>query len=313
MKVLITGGAGFVGSHIVDRLVASKSDVYVIDNLSTGRPENLSHHFGKKNFTFFKRDILSDDLSECFRGVEDVWHLAANADVRKGVVNTSLDFEHNIRATYKILEYARTAGVKKFIFASSSTVYGEATLMPTPENYAPLFPISMYGAAKLACESMVSAYSHMFGINSWIYRFANVVGERNNHGIIFDFIDKLTKDRNSLEILGNGKQKKSYIQVSDCIDAMFAGLESKEKVSIFNIGTPDSITVNEIAEVVSKSMNASPKLYYTGGKRGWVGDVPVMLLEISRLSRLGWKPKHNSKAAVECATKEILNSINVRI
>ena len=292
-KVLVTGGAGFIGSHLVDRLVKT-NNVTVIDNLSSGKKE-----FVNEKAVLIKEDLLNfDKICEYFRDTDIVYHLAANPNVKIGSENTKIHLEQNIIVTYNVLEAMKKNNIKKIVFTSSSTVYGSAP-MPTPESYGPLKPESLYGASKLACEALISSYCYTFDMQSWIFRFANIIGERSTHGVIYDFINKLKRNPEELEILGNGKQEKSYLHVKKCIDAMvFAVKNSDEDVNIFNIGSEDTISVIEIAKIVSEKMKLTPEFKFTGGKRGWRGDVPKMLLNIDKIKKLGWKPQINSKDSV---------------
>ena len=307
--ILVTGGAGFIGSHVVDRLVNEGNDVIVVDNLSSGNPSYVN-----ENAIFYKIDLASDvaELNEIFKRhkIEEVWHIAANPDVRVGSENPDEIYRNNVLATYNLLEVMRKHGVKRLIFTSTSTVYGEAKVIPTPEDY-PTIPISIYGASKVACEAMITSYCHTFDMQAWIYRFANVIGKRSNHGVIYDFIMKLKKNPNELLILGNGEQNKSYIYISDCVDAMFFGLKADDWVNIFNIGSEDQIKVKRIAEIVSEEMGLNPEFKFTGGDRGWKGDVPVMLLSIEKLKSMGWRPKYNSEQAVRKAVKDLLEDLNI--
>jgi len=307
MAIVVTGGAGFIGSHVVDRLVKEGYDVIIIDNLSSGKKEYIN-----PNARFYKLDLSSDfdELLEIFKkyNIEEVWHIAANPDVRIGSENPDEIYRNNIVATYKLLEVMRKTGVNKIIFTSTSTVYGEAKIIPTPEDY-PTIPISIYGASKLACEALIASYCHTFDMRAWIYRFANVIGKRCTHGVIYDFIMKLKKNPNELVILGNGEQNKSYIYISDCIDAMFVGLRADRDVNIFNIGSEDQIKVKRIAEIVCEEMGLNPTFKFTGGKRGWKGDVPVMLLSIEKLKSMGWRPKYNSEQAVRKTVRDLLEDL----
>lgn len=300
-RILVTGGAGFVGSHLVDTLVKN-NDVTVIDNLSSGKREFVSSKAG-----FIEEDVT--DRKAVLKNVKDfdfVFHLAANPEVRIGVENPSVPFEQNILGTYNILEAMRLNGIKNIAFTSTSTVYGEAKQIPTQESHT-LAPISLYGASKVAAESLISAYCHSFGIRSWIFRFANIVGPKGTHGVVYDFIRKLEKNPNELEVLGDGNQSKSYIYVDDCVDAMlFAIKKSSDKVNIFNIGTEDQISAKRIAELVISEMGLNSKISYTGGIRGWVGDVPYMLLDISKLKSLGWELKRNSEDSIKSTIKNLL-------
>ncbi len=304
MATLVTGGAGFIGSHVVDRLVESGEEVVVVDNLSSGVS------FMNPDAEFQKVDLADRDaVEEVFRRkFEEVWHIAANPDVRVGSENPDEIYRNNVLATYNLLEAMRKAGVDRIIFTSTSTVYGEAEVIPTPEDY-PTVPISIYGASKLACEALISSYCHTFDMQSWIYRFANVIGKRSNHGVIYDFIMKLRRNPDELEILGNGEQNKSYIYISDCVDAMFFGLKADERVNILNIGSEDQIKVKRIAEIVSEEMGLRPVFRFTGGERGWKGDVPVMLLSIEKLKSMGWRPKYNSEQAVRMAVRDLLEDL----
>lgn len=308
-KVIVTGGAGFIGSHLVDRLLSQDNEVAVIDNLSSGRMEFIERNLKNPNFKFIKLDILDlEKLKKAIQGADIIYHFAANPDVRLGAENTKIHLEQNIFATYNVLEAMRMNGQQNIVFTSTSTVYGEATIIPTPENYGPLVPISLYGASKLACEALITSYCHTFDMKSWIFRFANIVGERSTHGIIVDFRNKLRNNPDSLEILGDGQQRKSYLHVSDCVDAiMYAVNNSHEMANIFNIGSNDTINSTEIGEIVVSGMGLKDVAFsYTGGKRGWKGDVPRMLLSIETLQKLGWKPVHNSKSSVVAAVRSAL-------
>lgn len=311
MRYFVTGGAGFVGSHVVDRLMQEKgAEVTVYDNLSGGRLDFISQYEMRKNFNFIKGDLLDlETLDKVIKGHDIVHHLAANPDVRMGEKEPTRDIDLGIKITSNLLEAMRLNGMKKIAFSSSSVVYGEAEKLPTPEDYGPLIPISMYGAAKLGCEALISAYCHTFGFQSWIYRFANVIGPRGTHGVLVDFINKLRKDPGKLEILGNGKQKKSYLTVEETVDAViFLMKKAKDPVNIFNLGSDDQITVKRIAEVVVEELGLDPKkvkFQYTGGERGWAGDVRFMLLDTKRISKLGWRPKLDSEGAVRHALKHL--------
>lgn len=316
VRVLVTGGAGFIGSHLVDTLMKKGGKVAVLDNLSAGSKHNIDSWIRHPNFTFIKGDCLNrQKIRNALKNCELIFHLAANSEVRVGVTNTKIDFEQNIVATYNVLEEMRESKTAKTIlFTSTSTVYGEAKSLPTPEDYGPLEPISLYGASKLACEALVSAYCHTFEMRGAVYRFANIVGSRSRHGVIWDFIHKLEKNPNRLEILGDGTQTKSYLTVDDCVDALLFGLEhTHEKVEIYNIGSEDQINVTDIAEIVTEEMDhKNVEFRYTGGVnggRGWIGDVKKMFLDVSKMKKLGWKPKHNSAESVKIATKQILEEL----
>ncbi len=309
-SILVTGGAGFIGSHLVDELVDSNR-VTVLDNFSSGKVEHLEDHLEKPNFTLREGDLLDQKAVEAaLEGCDLVFHLAANPDVKVGAEDTKTHLDQNVIATYNLLESMRLQGVAEIAFTSTSTVYGEAAVIPTPEGYGPLLPISLYGASKLACEALISAFCGTFGFRSWIYRFANIVGERGTHGVIVDFINKLTANPAELEILGSGRQRKSYLLVDDCVEAMvYAVARAGGRVNVFNVGSADSVDVTEIADVVVEKMNLSGVKYqYTGGieGRGWRGDVKTMLLSIEALERLGWRPKFSSRGSIERAADALL-------
>lgn len=312
-SILITGGAGFIGSHLLEALLA-ENRITVLDNFSSGKREFLALHHNNPNFRLIEADLLRPGaLEKALNGVDLVFHLAANPDVKLGAENTTVHLEQNVLATCNLLEAMRKSGVKRIAFTSTSTVYGEATEVPTPEDYGPLLPISLYGASKLSCEALISSYCHTFDMQSWIYRFANIVGERGTHGVLVDFIRKLQENPRELEILGSGKQKKSYLEVRDCVQAMRRCVEhSNEQVNVFNVGTEDAVDVTEIADIVAGQMGLRDVLYrYTGGVdgRGWKGDVKVMQLSIEKIKRLGWSPQGGSAQAVEMAVKALLKSI----
>jgi len=307
-KYFITGGAGFIGSHLVDRLTGT-GKVTVYDNLSSGRREFIQHHLGKNNFHFIQADLLDiDTLNQAIANQDIVFHLAANPDVRAGIANTNLDLQQGALATYNVLEAMRLNKINKIVFASSSTVYGEAGTKAVAEDYGPLLPISLYGASKLACEGLISAFCHIFGMQAWIFRFANVVGNRSSHGVIFDFINKLRQNPEELEILGDGTQEKPYLYTSDCIDGILFGLEhSREQVNILNLGTDSSTNVTTIASMLVEAMGLSGvKFTYTGGSRGWRGDIPQVRFDITKMKNMGWKHKYNSNEAIKQAIKDVV-------
>jgi len=310
LRVFVTGGAGFIGSHLVDALMGKGYVVTVYDNLSSGRMDFIEHHIGKKNFSFIEADLLDQKkLEECLEGYDVVFHLAANPDVRLGVEKPDVA-KQDIIATYNLLDVMRLKNVKRIVFSSSSTVYGETPPISLSEDYGPLLPISVYGAAKLASEGLVSSFCHTFDMQAWIFRFANVVGLRCTHGVIFDFINKLKKNPEELEILGDGRQRKSYLYVSDCVDGMLFGFENaKDQINLFNLGSDGATEVNRIAEMVVDEMKLRDvRFKYTGGKRGWKGDVPRFQFDISKIKKLGWKPKYNSDDAVRMAINDLLHA-----
>lgn len=312
-RVFITGGAGFIGSHLVDKLCESDIEVVVYDNLSSGRIENIEKWLKNPEFSFVQGDLLKSGriLSSSLSGCEVLFHLAANPEVRVGSQNPIIHYEQNVATTFNLLEAIRKVDdVKTFVFTSSSTVYGEPEVIPTPEDYVPLKPISVYGASKLASEALIMGYAHTYGFDAVIYRLANMVGLRMQHGVIHDFLNKLMKNPRKLEILGDGTQTKSYLDVEDCIDAMLLGAtKHHSKVEIYNVGSEDQVNVKEIADIVCREMNLKGVKYvFTGGVdggRGWKGDVKVMLLSIDRLKKIGWKPKLNSCEAVRKAVRSL--------
>ncbi len=308
---MVTGGAGFIGSHLVDALLERGDDVVVYDNLSSGKMEFIEHCLDKVEFD--GSDLLKDkDLKEKLKDVNTVYHLAANPDVRIGSGDTWVSVEQNILATYNILEAMRKARADdppSIVFTSTSTVYGNASVLPTPEDYGPLKPISQYGASKLAAEALISAFSDNFGIKATCFRFANVVGSRSTHGILVDFIRKLRTDPGKLEILGDGTQRKSYIHVSDCVRGVIdASSGQKSSFEHYNLGTDDSVSVTEIADIVKGAMGLENVRYdYTGGHggAGWVGDVKVMSLSIDKIKKIGWMYKLDSRTSLDRAVREI--------
>ena len=311
-KILVTGGAGFVGSHIVDRLMETGCEIVVFDNFSSGHIDFIDKHFDKNGFSLIEGDLLNTRKIEmACDDVNFVYHTAANPDVRLDAMDTKVYFDQNITATYNLLEAMRKNNIPNIVFISTSTIYGEAKTIPTPEEYGPLAPISLYGASKLACEALITSYSHTFDIHSWIFRFANIVGNRNTHGIIADFIKKLKENPKHLEILGDGRQSKSYLHISECVDAiMFAMEHSSEHVNILNIGYEDTIDTTQIAKIVVNEMGYKDvEFNFIGGKRGWKGDVPQMQLSIEKLKNLGWIPLLTSEDSVRKTARSSIYSI----
>ena len=314
MRVLITGGAGFIGSHLVDRLMELGHEVRVLDDLSAGSLDNVKRWLENENFEFIKGDMRdSETVKEAVKDVEAIFHLAANPEVRIGAQSPELLYETNVMITYNLLNAVRDSGVKYIIFTSSSTVYGDASLIPTPEDYGPLEPISVYGGAKLAAEALISGYAHTFGFKALIFRLANIIGERSNHGVIYDFINKLRKNPEELQILGDGRQRKSYLHVSDTVEGMLKIFEhfkgDAKTVDFYNLGNDDWITVREIAGIVSEEMGLKPRFVFTGGVdggRGWKGDVKFMRLAIEKAKATGWRPRLSSYEAVRRTVKELL-------
>jgi UDP-glucose 4-epimerase len=310
MVMLVTGGAGFIGSNLVKALIEKGEEVHVIDNLSSGRLESLQDVRDKKNFHFYRADLLDEKAHALPAKSKTIFHLAANPEVRLGIGSPEIHFQQNVAATFNLLEAARKIDAEELLFTSTSTVYGDAQVVPTPEDYSPLEPISMYGASKLACESIMISYAHTYGIKTVIFRLANIIGADSTHGVIYDFVNKLLKDPGWLEVLGDGTQNKSYLHVSDCIAAMLACKKnSKGRVSIYNIGSTDQIQVRDIAATVVDAMGLEgTKISLTGGVdngRGWKGDVKNMLLDVRKVMSLGWKPRFDSLAAVRLTAAEL--------
>ncbi len=311
--ILITGGAGFIGSNLAEKLVGDGEEIIIFDNFSSGRREFIQDLID--DIELVEGDLLEKSALEKLFGSEKidfVYHVAANPDVRIGANDPGLHLEQNVIATYNVLEAMRRHDVTDIAFTSTSTVYGEAKVMPTPEDYGPLLPISTYGASKLAAEALIASYTHTFDMKTWIFRFANVVGKRSTHGVTFDFIKKLTENPRELEILGDGRQEKSYLTITDCIDGMlFAVNNARDAVNVFNLGSKDTINVTGIADIVVSEMGLCDVTYkYTGGSRGWKGDVVRMMLSIDSLMQLGWSPSFNSKDSIRAATRYLLDSSN---
>ena len=301
MRVLVTGGAGFIGSNLVDRLLQQGHSATVYDNFSTGRKEFLetARHF--EGFRLVQGDLLDlPALTRAMEGAEFVFHLAANADVRFGTAHPARDLEQNTIGTSNVLEAMRAAGARRIAFASTGSIYGEPRVFPTPED-AP-FPVqtSLYGASKLAAEGLIAAYCEGFGFQAHIFRFVSILGERYSHGHVFDFFKQLREHPDHLDVLGNGKQRKSYLYVQDCVDAILHAVEaSGEKLNIFNLGTDEYCQVNDSIACIAKCLGLAPRLNYSGGERGWIGDSPFIFLDCGRIRSLGWQPKLTILEGVE--------------
>lgn len=294
MRYFVTGGAGFIGSNMVDRLLSEpENEVVAYDNFSTGRREFLEDALKNKRFTLVEGDTLDlDAMTKAMKGCEFVFHFAANADVRMGCEHPKKDLEQNTIATFNVLEAMRANGIKRIGFSSTGSVYGEAEVIPTPED-AP-FPIqtSLYGASKLACEGLLAAYAEGFGYTAYIFRFVSILGERYTHGHVFDFCKKLKDDPNHLHILGDGHQKKSYLYVKDCMEAILTVVRNaKEKVNIYNLGTDEYVEVNDSVRFICGKLGVKPEFTYAGGERGWIGDNPFIYLDTKKVRSLGWTPK----------------------
>ena len=312
MKAFVTGGAGFIGSHLVYKLIEKGYSVTCYDNLSSGKKEFLKDLENNEKFRFIEGDLLDfDQVKKSIKDHDVIFHIAANPFVRLGEEQTRLDLEQGPIATYNLLEAMRLNNIKKIVFSSSSVVYAETPPMALPETYGPTLPISLYGAGKLGAEGLISAFCGTFDFQAWIYRFANVVGIRGTHGVIVDFIDKLKKNPKQLEILGNGKQQKPYLHVSDIVEGILHGFEkSNEKINLFNLGPDSNTTVTRIAEMVVEEMGLSNvEFKYTGGDRGWKGDVPRFQLDANKIKKLGWKENYSSDEAVRKSIREILDNL----
>lgn len=310
MKYFVTGGAGFIGSHLIDLLISKGCKVITIDNLSLGKMENISHLKKNNKFKFIKEDLLNlYKLKEIFENnkFDVVFHLAANSDIQNSAKNPRIDLENTFMTTWNTLECCRLFNVNKFIFASTSAIYGN-TSEDLTEHFGPLFPISYYGASKLASEAFVSAYAYMNGIQAWIIRLPNVVGERVTHGVIYDFIKKLKNSPKELEVLGDGNQRKPYLYVKDLVEAMFFIYQkAKDKLNCFNVGVEDQTTVSEIAKIVCEEMKLrNVKLKYSGGDVGWKGDISQFKYNLDKVHQLGWKAKYSSTEAIRIAIRGIL-------
>jgi UDP-glucose 4-epimerase len=293
MRYVVTGGAGFIGSNLVDRLLALGHTVVAYDNLSTGVESFLDQARANPAFTLVHGDTLDlPALTAAMGGSDAVFHLAANADVRFGTEHPRKDLEQNTIATFNVLEAMRAAGVRRIAFSSTGSIYGEADVFPTPER-AP-FPVqtSLYGASKLAGEGMIAAYCEGFGFQGYIFRFVSILGERYTHGHIFDFYKRLRSNPGELYVLGNGQQRKSYLYVQDCIDAILLAMDTaQEKVNIFNLGADEYCAVNDSIGWITGHLGLAPQLSYSGGERGWIGDSPFIFLDCGKIRALGWKPK----------------------
>jgi UDP-glucose 4-epimerase len=316
-RILVTGGAGFIGSHLVDHLMEAGCEVRVFDNLSSGHLDNLSRWIGNPKFQFRSGDMLNTtDLADSLDGCQIVFHLAANPEVRIGYSNTRIDFEQNILATQNLLSALAGSEVcEKVIFTSTSTVYGEPAIIPTSEDYGPLRPISLYGSSKLACESLISGYAHMFGLKAVIVRLANIMGPRSEHGVVYDFARKLQENSRELAILGDGTQTKSYLHVYDCVRAFLTLVDytQNREIEIFNVGSEDAVTVLEIAHAVAYELGLRKVEFRCDGGldggRGWKGDVKEMLLDTTKIHKLGWKATWKSLEAVRLVAHGLANSL----
>ncbi len=305
---LVTGGAGGIGIHLVRDLARRGIPVRVLDNFSSGTRGNLALLQQLEGVEIVEGDVKdAATVNRALEGVDFVWHLSANPDIRKGTVETDLDLNEGPVATRTLLQGMRTKGVHSLAFSSSSVVYGFPKVFPTPEDYGPLLPESLYGASKLACEGLLSSFAHTFGMRAWIFRFANIVGPGATHGVMYDFVQKLRKDPTRLEVLGDGRQSKGYLWVTDCVAAMVHCTErSQDTVNVFNLAPGDRISVAEIAQVVVDAFGGRARIEYTGGSKGWAGDIPQQLLAIGKLQATGFRNQYTSRQAVEMQVRAFL-------
>lgn len=310
MKILVTGCAGFIASNLIPRLLARGDEVFGADNFFLGKRAYLARH---ERFHFHELDLL--DLDRVVRLFESskpdlVWHLAANSDISFGTKYTDFDLKGGTLATYHVLEAMRRTGAKEIVFSSSGAVYGEPSVMPTPEDYGPILPISLYAASKVACESLVTAFVHNYDMRCWIFRFGNIVGPNPTHGVIHDFVLRLRENPRELTVLGDGTQSKPYVYVDDCIEGMeFGYRHAMESVNYYNLAVDDQTSVTEIAEWTIEAMGikrSSIDVKYTGGPRGWKGDVAQVKLDTRRMTKLGWRPKLTSRQAVQRTIRDIV-------
>lgn len=310
MKAFITGGAGFIASNLADALLKKNHNVVVYDNFSTGQRQFVEHNLNNTHYKLIEGDVLDKEkLIESMKGCDMVFHFQANADVRGGMENTLIDVEQNILGTHNVLEGIRIQKIEKIAFASSATVYGDPEQIPTPENIAPI-QTSIYGASKYSAEALIQSYCEYFDIKSYIFRFVSFMGPRYTHGVIFDFMKKLYTNPESLEILGDGSQRKSYLHVSDGVNAILTAIEnSDEKTNIFNLGNREWINVMDLAEIVIETMGLKDVDYtYTGGKRGWKGDTPFVHLDIEKITSLGWNPKFTVEETIIDTVRYLLKN-----
>ena len=309
MKILITGGAGFIGSHLSDVLLSEGHEIVIFDNLSLGRMENIESALKNPKCEFVKGDITNlNEFFNVFRNhkFDVVFHMAANSDIAKSHANPNVDFDNTLLTTYNVLLGMKEFGVKNIVFASTSAIYGD-TGVSVDEDFGPLFPISHYGASKLASEAYISSFCENYGFKAWITRFPNVVGERATHGAIYDFINKLRKNPAELEVLGDGTQTKPYLYVKDLVEAIVLVWKStSEQINYFNLGVESRSTVKEMAEMVIEEMGLNATIRYTGGNRGWVGDVPQFSYSLDKIHKLGWSAKVSSNEAVRKSIQYIL-------
>lgn len=310
MNIVVTGGAGFIGSNLIQRLLHKGHSITVIDNLSGGNIDFIRPYFTSSRFQFFKVDLRNTgQLKRVIPKKTDlIFHLAANADISRGVEDPTLDFQHSAVATFSLLQVMRQHGLRKLVYTSGSGVYGDLGTKYSSETYGPLKPVSMYGATKLCAEGLISAFAHLFNIQAWIVRPANIIGPNATHGVVFDFIRRLHSNPRELRILGDGKQSKTYLYVDDVVDALLlVQKKAKERVNIFNLSSNTFITVNEIADLIIQSMGLKGvQRTHTPGKIGWPGDVAIVRLHNTAIRKLGWKSHYTSRQAVQATIDSLL-------
>ena len=309
-NLLVTGCAGFIGSHLVDFFLKKNYRIIGLDNLSTGNKFFLKEALRNKNFKFIRIDLFKKNIEKYFKNIDTVYHLAANADVRFGLKHRKKDINQNIIVTYKILEAMKKNGVKKIMFSSTGSVYGEADQIPTKET-AP-FPVqtSLYGASKVSAESLISAYCEGYNFQCYIFRFVSILGERYTHGHVYDFVKQLISNKKILYVLGDGNQKKSYLNIRDCISAIYKSMRFfNKKINIINLGTNEYLNVKNSIQVICKVLEVKPKIIFKGGKRGWIGDNPFILLDTKKIRSSNWRPKFTIRKSIEITTKYLLENL----
>jgi UDP-glucose 4-epimerase len=308
-KILVTGAAGFIGSHVVDVLISNGSSVFGVDNLSTGKLANLNSAMNSVRFQFINGDLLDFEFIKLATvGVDYVFHFSANADIRFGTNNPELDFYQNIVVTKNILESMRINQVKKIVFASTGAIYGEATQIPTPENAQMPIQTSLYGASKISAEAIIQAYSESFDIQSWIFRFVSILGARYAHGHVYDFLSQLNKSVATIKVLGNGNQEKSYLHIEDCLTGIMTGVSSSNNlVNIFNLGTNETLKVRESLKIIIETLGVKPEVKYEENLRGWIGDNPLIFLDTSKIRKFGWTSNHTIESSINSTVSDIIN------
>lgn len=313
MRVLLTGAAGFIATNLIGRLLDRGDEVFGVDNFFLGQRSFLTPFLDHQRFHFFEFDLLDlDRVVTTFEKASPdlVWHVAANSDISYGTSYTDFDLKGGTLVTYNVLEAMRRTDAKQIIFSSSGAVYGEPDVMPTPEDYGPIFPISLYAASKVACETLITAFVHNYDMRAWIYRFGNIVGPNPTHGVIYDFCKRLLQNPTELNVLGDGTQAKPYVYVTDCIDGIeFGYRNAQQDVNCYNLAVDDQTSVREIAQWTIEELGLDPgsvRVHYGESPRGWRGDVPQVKLDTSRMTALGWKPKFSSAQAVRKTIADVV-------